>query len=152
MLYNFRDQSYTTAVTTSTFPNMHTFLNGPELCFMIRKLFSSCRTSKNITLNEQYNVDGMVCLILNFQKSQREAREFKKVQAKKLVKFFFSWNCIFGSFKLFPSSKIDFWPFLKLQNMEFGLNKISWNWFIRFHEFFGLDFFKYSGPLCTCAV
>ena len=24
-------------------------------------------------------------------------------------------NCIFGSFKLFPTSKIDFWPFLKLQ-------------------------------------
>ena len=28
--------------------------------------------------------------------------------------------CIFGSFKHFPSSKIDFWPFLKLQKMEFG--------------------------------
>ena len=28
---------------------------------------------------------------------------------------FFSLNCIFGGFKLFPSSKIDFWPFLKLQ-------------------------------------
>ena len=27
----------------------------------------------------------------------------------------FLWNCIFGSFKLFPSSKIDFWPILKLQ-------------------------------------
>ena len=24
-------------------------------------------------------------------------------------------KCIFGSFNLFPSSKIDFWPFLKLQ-------------------------------------
>ena len=32
----------------------------------------------------------------------------------------FSWNCISGSFKLFPSSKIEFWPFLKLQKMEFG--------------------------------
>ena len=66
MLYNFRDQSYTTAVTTSTFPNMHTFLNGPELCFMIRKLFSSCRTSKNITLNEQYTLDGMVCCYIYY--------------------------------------------------------------------------------------
>ena len=51
------------------------------------------------------------------------ARKFKKVQAKKLVKsnnskFFFSWNCIF------PNSKVDFWPFLKLQKMEFGLKKI----------------------------
>ena len=25
----------------------------------------------------------------------------------------FSWNCIFGSFKLFPSSKIDFWPIFR---------------------------------------
>ena len=33
---------------------MHTFLSGPEFCFMVRKLFSSCTTSKNITLNEQY--------------------------------------------------------------------------------------------------
>ena len=32
----------------------------------------------------------------------------------------FSWNCIFGSLKLFPSSKIDFWPFLKSQKMEFS--------------------------------
>ena len=39
-------------------------------------------------------------------------------------------------FKLFPSSKIDFWPFLKFQKMEFGQEKISWTWFIWFHEFF----------------
>ena len=37
-----------------------------------------------------------------------------------LVKKIFSSNCIFGIFKLFPTSKIDFWPFLKLQNIEFG--------------------------------
>ena len=24
----------------------------------------------------------------------------------------------------------------------------SWNWFIWFHEFFGLDFFKFSSPRC----
>ena len=42
-----------------------------------------------------------------------------------------SWNCIFGSFKLFPSSKIDFWPFLKLQKMEFGQKKIFlWTYLI----------------------
>ena len=49
---------------------------------------------------------------------------------------FFSWNCTFGSFNLFPSSKIDFWPFLQLQTMEFGQKFISWNWFILFHGFF----------------
>merc|ERR550539_300385 len=53
-LFACKDQSYTTAVTTSTFPNMHTFLNGPELCLMVRKLKSSCGTSKNVTLEEQY--------------------------------------------------------------------------------------------------
>ena len=26
-------------------------------------------------------------------------------------------------FNFFPSSKIDFWPFLKLQKMEFGQKK-----------------------------
>ena len=46
----------------------------------------------------------------------------------------------FWRFKLFPSSKIDFCPFLKLQKMEFGQNNYSWNWFIWFHEFFGWDF------------
>ena len=72
--------------------------------------------------------------------SQR-ARKLKKVQAKKLVKLnksknFFSWNCILGSFKLFPSKKIDFWPFLKWQKMEFDQKDFSWNWNIWFHEFF----------------
>ena len=60
-------------------------------------------------------------------------------------------NCILGSFKLFPSSKIDFWPFLKCQKMEFGQKKISSNWFIWFHKSFGLDFFKFSDLLCKAS-
>ena len=60
---------------------------------------------------------------------------------------FVMWICIFGSFKLFHSSKIDFWPFLKLQKMEFGQKLFSWNWFICFHEFFSLEFLKFSGLL-----
>ena len=48
------------------------------------------------------------------------------------------WNCIFSSFKLFPSSKIDFWPFLKLQKIEFWQKKIIK---LIFMNFFGLDFF-----------
>ena len=76
------------------------------------------------------------------------ARKIKKVQAKKpswnQINQFFSWNCIFGSF---TSSKIDFWPFLKLQKMEFGQENYSW--FIWFHEFFfAWTFFKFSGPQC----
>ena len=42
--------------------------------------------------------------------------------------------------QLFPSSKIVFWPFLKLQKNGIDL--------FEFTSFFGLDFFKFSGPLC----
>ena len=47
-------------------------------------------------------------------------------QGKYSKKNFFSWNFIFVSLKLFPSTKIDFWPFLKLQKVEFDKKK-SWN-------------------------
>ena len=70
-----------------------------------------------------------------------------KSPGKKTNQNFFSWNCIFWSFKLFPSSKMDFWPFLKLQKMEFGKKICEINLF-DFTRFFGLDFFKFSGPLC----
>ena len=57
-------------------------------------------------------------------------------------------NCILvWSFKLFPSSKIDVWPFLKSQKMEFAQKNYLWNWYFWFHEFFGLYFFKFSGLL-----
>ena len=52
-------------------------------------------------------------------------------------KGFFMWNCISANFNLIPSSKIDFWPFLNLQKMDLWQKKISWNWFIWFHEFYG---------------
>ena len=53
------------------------------------------------------------------------------------------------SFELFPSSKIDFWPFLKLQKMEFGQKKIFCEIdLFDFTSFFGLVFLKFSGPLC----
>ena len=45
------------------------------------------------------------------------------------------------SFKLFPNSKIDFWPFLKLQKMDFGKKKNR--------SFFGLDFFNF---LAYCVI
>ena len=60
------------------------------------------------------------------------ARKVNKVQAKKLVKSNKS-KKISGSFKLFSSSKINFWSFLKLQKMEFG-QKNSWNQINQFHE------------------
>ena len=64
----------------------------------------------------------------------------KIVQAKKLVKSNKK-NSIFGSFKLFPSSKLDSWPFLRLQKMEFG-QKI-------FHEIDLFDFTSFFAWTCA---
>ena len=65
----------------------------------------------------------------------------------------YSWNQInqfhekIFNFKLFPSSKIDFWPFLKWQKMEFGQIFFREIDLFDFTSFFGLDLFKFSGPL-----
>ena len=48
------------------------------------------------------------------------------------------------NFKLFPTSKIDFWPFLKLQKMEFSPKKIPEIDLFDIMSFFGLDFLKFS--------
>ena len=61
---------------------------------------------------------------------------------------FFSWNCIFGSFKLFSCSKIDFWPFLKLQKRNL-VKKNFVKLIYLISRVFGLDFFNFSGPLCS---
>ena len=58
-----------------------------------------------------------------------------------IIQKFFSWNCISGSFELFTSLKIDFWPFSKLQKMEYYQKFFSWNWFIWLHKFFWPGFF-----------
>ena len=55
------------------------------------------------------------------------------------MKKIFFLNYIFGSFKLFPSSKIDFWPFLKVQKMEFGPK-------IFFREIALFDFVSFFWP------
>ena len=84
--------------------------------------------------------------------NSQQARKFKKVQAKKLKNqfheknFFFQWKvsknkfvkCIFDSFILFPSSKIIFWPFWKLQKMDFGETK--------FREIDLFDFMSFFWP------
>ena len=55
-------------------------------------------------------------------------------------------NCKIRKKGSFPSSKMDFWPFLKLHKMEFGQKKFMK--LIYLTSFFGLDIFKFSGPLC----
>ena len=52
----------------------------------------------------------------------------------------------------FPLLKIDFWPFLKLQKMEFGQKFFSWNWIIWFHEFFGPGLFSIVWPTATVVL
>ena len=49
---------------------------------------------------------------------------------------------------VFAVPKIDFGPFLKLLKMEFGQKKIREIDLFDFTIFLGLDFFKFSGPLC----
>ena len=58
----------------------------------------------------------------------------------------FLFNCIFGNFKLFPSSKNEFWPFLKLQKMDFG-QKIFVKLIYLISRFFLAWTFNFSGPL-----
>ena len=73
--------------------------------------------------------------------------KLKKSRPKKLVKsnklIFWGKLYFLVGFKLFPSAKIDFWLFLKLQKMEF--HEID---LFDITSYFGKDFFKYSSPLC----
>ena len=88
-----------------------------------------------------------------FLRHHSGSEDYKKSRHKKswnqIKQNSFPWNFIFGSFlKHFPSSKIEFWPFLKLQKLDFGQNFFREIDFFDFTSFFGLDFFKFSGPLC----
>ena len=60
----------------------------------------------------------------------------------------FSWNQIafLAVLNIFPVQKIDFWPFLKLQKMEFGQKKFSEIDLFGFTSFFCLDFFLFFLP------
>ena len=59
------------------------------------------------------------------------------------------WNCIYDSFELFPTSKIDFGHFWNCKRWILVKYFLSWNWFIWFREYFwsGL-FFNF---LADCA-
>ena len=59
----------------------------------------------------------------------------------KIKYFFFKFSWKIFSFKLFPSSKIDFWPYLKWQKMDFGQKIFREINLFDFTVFFGLDFF-----------
>ena len=57
---------------------------------------------------------------------------------------------IFGQISFFAISKMTKNQFLNWEKFKTAKNAISRrnNWFIWFHEVFGLDFFRFSDPLC----
>ena len=75
------------------------------------------------------------------QKIKKKSRQ--KNSWNQINQIFFSWNCIFGSF---PSSKIDFWPFLKSQKMEFAQKIIREIDLFDFTSFFLPGLFKIFWP------
>ena len=90
--------------------------------------------------------------LLISRKKNQYARKLKSPDQKNLVKSnkSISRNCIFGSFKLFPSSKIDFRPFLKSQKMDFGpkifFRKIDLFDFTNFLAWTYLNFLAHCAP------
>ena len=92
-------------------------------------MLQHCRNNFNTTFNNQHSTMNTTLNTTNniyvFSRIHSGPKKSKKSRQKKTCEInFFSWNCIFGTFKLFPSSKIDFRRYLKLQKMEFGQNKI----------------------------
>jgi hypothetical protein len=85
----------------------------------------------------------------------------------KKISFDFFWNsvtifendnefltvCLYSKYLVFLNKKktqLPQWIMKKidiLQSSENIQKKITWSWFISIHEFFGLDFFKFSCPL-----
>ena len=102
-------------------------------------------------LKENHNYWDIIILLIS---TTQWARKFKKVQAKKLVKSkkSISWNCIFGSFKLFPSSKIDFWPLLNLQKMESGQKIIHEIDLFHFMSFLAWTFLNFLAHCVQIAI
>ena len=85
------------------------------------------------------------------------ARKFKKVRAKKLVKSnksktFFREIAFLAVLNFFPVQELifgHFWNCEKWNLVEKIIHEIDNIWF---HEFFGLDFFKFSGLLWWAAL
>ena len=79
------------------------------------------------------------------------ARKFLKVQAKPReieLKKKSREIAILAVLNFFPLQKLIFGHFWNSKKLILVKKKNSWNWFTWFHEFFGLDFLKFSGPLC----
>ena len=107
---------FTLAVTQQPPCTEITFNDGMKWSVM---KFASSLTASAFPVPDSYLSNDTKCSKLySWLENLKKSRQ--KNSQNQINKYFFSWNCIFGSFKLFSSSKIDFWPFLKLQKMEFG--------------------------------
>ena len=73
------------------------------------------------------------------------AKKSREIKINKFHEILFWPNSIFCNFKNVQKSNFELGKSLKLPKMQFHEKKI---WFIWFHEFFCLDFFKFSETLC----
>ena len=80
----------------------------------------------------------------------------KSISRKKILNIFhenyeneFREIAFLAVLNFFPVQKIEFWPFLKLQKIEFGQKIFCEIDLFDFMSFFGLYFLKFSGLLCT---
>ena len=90
----------------------------------------------------QFGGDASNGFFENKKSSGQKTREIKEFNFTKKI---FWPNSIFCDFKNGQKSCFELGKSLKLPEMQFHEKK---NWFIWFHEFFCLDFFKFYGPLC----
>ena len=80
------------------------------------------------------------------QKIKKKSRPKKLMKSNKSISWNFFWaNSIIYNFKIGQKSIFELEKSLKLPKMQFHEKNF---WFIWFHEFFCLDFFKFCGPLC----
>ena len=109
------------------------FLNVSSAIFLLLAILFSILRSTSHKNKAIVCFSVWPCFLLYYVPSAQQCRKnvtihtvgqkILKSPGKKLMKSnkTISWNCVFGSFKLFSSSKIDFcWPFLKLQKMGFS--------------------------------
>ena len=126
-------------------------IKNRDLHESIIQLQSSQNSDRSVAWNSSFWV---LCwplsnLLIRFSPSCTWARKLKKSKAKKLVKSNlitftkkFLTEFHFLRFQKWP--KINFWTGKTTKKCNF--TKIIF-WLIWFHEFFCLDFFKFSGPL-----
>ena len=117
------------------------FLIGQDL-FFTTKILLKLEENNGIGAVNRNRIEWKICTSQKKHLSQitcihiiycipQWARKLKKVEAKNL------WNCIFDSFKLFPSSKIDFWPFKIAKNGIWSKKIICESDLFDFTSFFG---------------